>query len=345
MRNPISLFADVWLNVLLTAAATVAQAPPASPPADPAPALRQHMEQLSGATMALQDAIVARDRAAIDRQRLQLIEIAQRLPATLPEPTAPNAVAAVAAITAAATDLGHPIGDGADSDAHDLARLRRACTGCHVHHRDADPARGLFPNRDNLVTGTVRLLDRDGNVRPDASGVVVFLEGPGRPASPLPRPARISQRDRRFEPPVLVVTTGSTVAFPNDDVVFHNVFSLSRSNPFDLGTFGKGLSRERTLGTAGLVKVHCNIHPDMIAHVLVLDTALAAVTDRDGRWLLTDVPDGDYTLRVWQALADERRQPLVVRDGRRHELALEVRETKPRVQHHNKHGRTYPERY
>lgn len=306
--------------------------------------LQATMKQMSAAVTTLQQAVAAADREAMAAPLRALSEALPRLRyADLPSPAA--GAAALEALTAAVADLRTPVADGRASDAWDLARLRRACTHCHLQNRDRNDERGLFPNRGGLITGTLELAELDGTVREDRSGVAVFLEAPGLVAAPLPRKPAISQRDRRFTPALLTVTPGTIVRFPNDDVVFHNVFSLSRGNAFDLGIYGKGVEHERVLAEPGLVKVHCNIHPDMAADVLVLATPHTAVTGPDGFWAIPDVPPGDYTLRTWHPLGDERRVAVRVDDGTAVSVPLAVRETRPRAQHPNKHGRRYDRTY
>jgi len=314
----------------------LAQAPPTD--------LLPLMQRCAELTTELQRAIDARDRAAITAAATTLAAVATPLgdPARGEHDVANRAVAT---LVTAAKDLTRPVGDGSASDRFDLARLRSACTSCHLQRRDRNEERGLFPNRGNIVHGTLRLEQLDGEIRADASGVVVFLERGDPPPPALPRAPVITQRGRRFDPPVLIVTPGTRVVFPNDDLVFHNVFSLSRGNAFDLGTYGKGVAKERTFDIPGLVKVHCNIHPEMSAHVLVLTTPLTAVSDHEGRWSIGDVPDGSYTLRVWQPLADEHRAPVTVAGGNAFAVPLVVRESKPRLQHPDKNGRRYPEKY
>ncbi|MBL8755606.1 MAG: hypothetical protein JNK15_20080 [Planctomycetes bacterium] len=316
--------------VLLFATAPVAQAP-----TDLAPV----MQRCSEAVDAIDRALAARDRKALAAPVAALATACKELP------NSPAGIAAAASITAAATDLLRPIGDGAASDAHDLARLRAACTHCHLHTRRDNDSRGLFPNRGGAAFGTVTLRERDGAARTDAGGVVVFVEGSGVAANPPPRNPVIAQRGRRFEPAVLVVPPGTTVEFPNDDVVFHNVFSLSRGNAFDLGTYGKGAAKQRTFATPGLCKVHCNIHADMAASVLVLPTPWHAVTAADGTWSLPDLPAGTFTLRVWHPLADEQKHRLEVVADRATAVDLQVQESKPRAPHTDKNGRAYPEKY
>jgi hypothetical protein len=83
----------------------------------------------------------------------------------------------------------------------------------------------------------------------------------------------------------------------------------------------------------------------MAAHVLVLDTPFRAVSQANGSWLIPDVPDGEYVLRVWQPLAEEQQRSLKLVGGRAWSVPITVRETKPRVQHTNKNGRAYPAKY
>ncbi len=232
-----------------------------------------------------------------------------------------------------------------ERDRWDFRQLRSACTGCHLQVRNDNDTRGLFPNSGNVVHGTLRVAQNDGTPGDDHGGAVVFLDQEGPPSPPLPRHPAISQQGRRFSPTVLAVTVGTTVRFPNDDVVFHNVFSLSRGNAFDLDTYGKGLEKVHVMRNPGLVKVHCNIHPDMAANVLVLNTDRSAVSDAAGTWMVPDVPDGDYTLRVWHPLAEVQSLPLQVRGGKAKDVPLAVRETRPRVQHNDKNGRPYKQKY
>lgn len=311
--------------------------------AQQAPALLPTMKEMSAAVTALDHARTAGDRTGF---AAPLAALGGALP-RLREATVGDAAAAaaIAELAAALADLQTPIDDGSSSDPWDLMRLRRACTQCHLQSRTDNAERGLFPNHGGLVTGMLALTEKDGTVRTDRSGVVVFLEAEGLSAPALPRKPQISQQGRRFAPSVLTVTPGTTVRFPNDDVVFHNVFSLSRGNAFDLGLYGQGVEHERVLTNAGLVKVHCNIHPDMVADVLVLATPHTAITHANGFWAIPDVAPGDYTLRVWHPLALEQRRAVHVDDAAATTVELTLQETRPRVQHPNKHGRRYDEKY
>lgn len=309
-----------------------------SPDMQAVPDIHAIMEQLALATNELERAIAQHDRSAYEQPLASLLEQVAQL-----RPKAPQRP--IDELYTAVRDLRNPIDEGGTSDAWDFARLRSACTACHLQVRSDNKRRGVFPNRGNVVTGTLQLLDRSGSAVRDASNVVVFLEAAGEQPQPQPRSPIISQRGRQFDPAVLAVSAGTAVRFPNDDLVFHNVFSLSRGNAFDLGIYGKGKAKARTLRQPGLVKIHCNIHPDMASHILVLNSHRHAVTESSGFWAIPDVPDGDYTLRTWHVLANELSQPLQVRSGTIVTVPLVVRETKRRAQHNNKHGRRYHEGY
>jgi plastocyanin len=110
--------------------------------------------------------------------------------------------------------------------------------------------------------------------------------------------AAIKQDDEQFSPHILPVARGTTVEFPNDDVVFHNVFSLSGLKTFDLGRYPKGASKSVQFEKTGIVQVFCHIHSDMSAVVLVLDNPFFAVPD-NAHYVIDNVPPGDYTIVGW----------------------------------------------
>jgi plastocyanin len=138
-----------------------------------------------------------------------------------------------------------------------------------------------------------------------AAGAVVWLtraEGP----TPKPRPAptqTVLQRGKRFLPHVLVVPTGTEVAFLNEDQMFHNVFSLTKPNAFDLGLYEKGAARNKVFTEPGPVRLLCNIHASMSAFVYVVDSPWYAQADARGRFELRGVPPGEYVLHSWHELS------------------------------------------
>jgi plastocyanin len=152
------------------------------------------------------------------------------------------------------------------------------------------------------LTGRIELLERDGSIGP-AVGAVVWL--PQVPATPAAPPTSVASKDKRFQPHVLAVSRGATVVFPNLDAIFHNVFSRTPGNTFDLGLYRKGASKEVRFERPGLVRLFCNIHAQMAAYVMVLDGVAFAVTDETGRYRMGGLPDGRLDVRVWQEKSGE----------------------------------------
>lgn len=150
------------------------------------------------------------------------------------------------------------------------------------------------------VSGKVGVRSRDGRAL-DSSGVVVSLTpAHAGTAQQLPtRVHRLTQKNKRFSPHLLVVTLGSSVEFPNHDPFFHNVFSVYEGTRFDLGLYESGTSRVVKFTRPGPSYIFCNIHPEMSAVILALPTPYFAVTNASGNIAIADVPAGEYDLRIW----------------------------------------------
>src|SRR5690348_4611992 len=123
------------------------------------------------------------------------------------------------------------------------------------------------------VSGSVQLADsRDPNVsrRGDYSGVVVWLDRTGEPAPPSrPRIVKVEQKHKEFKPHVTAISLGSTVDFPNLDLIFHNAFPNFSGQPFDVGLYPPGTTQKVYFRREGIVRVFCNIHPTMSAVIVV----------------------------------------------------------------------------
>lgn len=205
---------------------------------------------------------------------------------------------------------------------------------------------------DNAVSGTIFLATAAGEPLPERANFVVFIEG-NDPASSSAlsqarstvSPAHISHKGQAFSPRVLVVTTGTTIDFKNDDRIYHNAFSLSKSKSFDLGIYPEGTSKFVTFDEPGLVRVYCNMHPDMISNILVLENPYFFVTSDDGKYHIEDLPGGDFTLRVWAEQADEMERRIAVTSDQAlvEDFTAALR---PRFrQHKNKFGKAYRDKY
>jgi plastocyanin len=139
----------------------------------------------------------------------------------------------------------------------------------------------------------------------DASDVVVWLK-PLNPAAQSelqgtsdPKKFRLVQHNKSFQPHVLVVPVGTVVDFPNHDPFFHNVFSLFDGKRFDLGLYEAGASNSVRFDRLGVSFLFCNIHPEMSAVVVAVDTPYYGLSDRKGNLTIQNVPDGRYELHVW----------------------------------------------
>src|SRR5262249_1302692 len=127
---------------------------------------------------------------------------------------------------------------------------------------------------------------------------------------------QIRQEGEAFVPPVVAITKGSIVDFPNGDPFFHNVFSLSSAANFDLGHYRQGESRSLKFAKPGLVKVYCHIHSHMSASILVLDHPYFALPEADGKFTIPNVPTGKYTIVGWHERVGEHSGTIEVEGGR-----------------------------
>jgi plastocyanin len=132
----------------------------------------------------------------------------------------------------------------------------------------------------------------------ELQNVVVYLKD--APARRLPPThVEIRQRHESFIPSVVAVPVGSTVEFPNDDPIYHNVFSLSSARNFNLGRYPQGKTKGVTFDKPGLVRVFCDIHSHMSATVLVFNHPWFAIPDESGRFQLPEVPPGEHEITAW----------------------------------------------
>jgi plastocyanin len=145
---------------------------------------------------------------------------------------------------------------------------------------------------------------------------LAYLVGPvaGARAASNAHPTMM-QRDTTFVPSVVAVPVGGTVAFPNGDPFFHNVFSYSSAKRFDLGRYPQGESKDVTFPEAGIVEVFCEIHDFMRGAILVTENPYYAVVGADGSFRITDVPPGKYKLAFWQPDHRPLQQDVAVSDG------------------------------
>lgn len=141
---------------------------------------------------------------------------------------------------------------------------------------------------------------------PHADNVLVWLNpiDASVPARQFPAvDPRLVQHNKSFEPHILVIPVGTVVEFPNHDPFFHNVFSLFEGKRFDLGLYEAGTTRKVSFDRPGISYIFCNIHAEMSAVVIALNTPYYGLSNRDGEIVISHVPVGRYTMHVWYETA------------------------------------------
>jgi hemoglobin len=170
-----------------------------------------------------------------------------------------------------------------------------AVGGSEEDEPDKKPARGS-------LTGVMTV---DGQPLGGRLGVIMVQPASGKWARRTPKQRVIEQRDRMFAPHVMMVPVGSTVSFPNFDPVFHNVFSVSPTKPFDLGIFKNGESRDVTFEKEGILRIGCNLHANMSAYLVVVAAPHYVVTDANGKFRFKSLAPGKYKVRAWSERSSE----------------------------------------
>ena len=201
---------------------------------------------------------------------------------------------------------------------------------------------------------SVTVLGSDHRAQPAAQAIVWIPDPAAKPrpggASPAATPAappspapRIASKSKRFDPRITAVPAGTTVEFPNLDGIFHNVFSLSPNAKFDLGLYRNGASRAMTFDTPGLVRVYCNIHPQMAAYLVVIDGTIWAQTGADGTAVLLRVPAGKVAVRAWDEKGGDYQGTVDVAAGKNAPFAIVLDGSNFKdAPHTNKYGKKYP---
>lgn len=175
----------------------------------------------------------------------------------------------------------------------------------------------------------------------EAVDAVVYF----RPATPVPlavpaTPFVIATERKTFVPRVLPIPVGASVRFPNNDPILHNVFSTTKEAHFDLGLYGRSEGEDYRFTQPGVIRIYCNVHHAMTAHVLVMDTPFFAKPDAQGRFRLVGVPRGPGELFVWHERSQLWRQAIDAGDDVDIKIPLEL--SKRRIPPHlNKTGQPY----
>jgi plastocyanin len=193
-----------------------------------------------------------------------------------------------------------------------------------------------------VLSGRVSLL-LPPKVKIDPGGSVVYIPGLNVASAHPGATPSVTSRDKRFDPRVLAVSRGTRVAFPNVDSIYHNAFSLSPGNQFDMGLYRKGASRDFLMKNPGIVRIYCNIHPDMAASVVVVDGNAFAVVAPDGSYRIAGIPPGRHQVHIWSDVAGLQVVGMDFAAGGAVDWSPALDATQyRRVAHTNKHGKAYP---
>lgn len=207
-----------------------------------------------------------------------------------------------------------------------------------------------------VVSGSVVLVNRSrGEKKPNNSNAVIWLTPVGGPSAAdreslsqlAGQKFRLIQQHKRFEPHVIAVPVGAVAEFPNLDPFFHNVFSLFDGKRFDLGLYEAGTTHTVRFDRVGISYIFCNIHPEMSAVVIVLNTPYYAVSSRSGAVSIANVPAGRYKVGAWhegssqEALKEAAREITLSDSGGSLGSIHLATSTDLLTPHKNKYGRDY----
>ena len=200
---------------------------------------------------------------------------------------------------------------------------------------------GAIPLLAIPIAGRVRVTGRPPGT---ALTTIVYAEPLDGGSRPQPGRFTLRQSKKAFHPRVLAIPTGSVVQFPNEDSLFHNVFSLNPPEQFDLGLYRSGVSKTQTFKEPGVYRVFCNIHPQMAAVILVVPTSASYIVEVDasGNYRL-DLPAGRYRITAWSERAEPVSAEITVSAGTTAFPELVLDESKAVTgARTNKFGQAYP---
>lgn len=198
------------------------------------------------------------------------------------------------------------------------------------------------PIATGRLEGRVQILGKK-NKKHKPSNVIITLKPltPAHDTSVKNRTHEVDMRNKTYTPVAQTVLKGDRLQFNNHDDIKHNVFSSSGENTFDLGTFEGGGIRTVALQHTGIVKVYCNIHPEMATFVMVTDNPLHTISNKKGEFVIENIPTGEYTLSLWH-IRGELNSDVVIEAGfnSMQELIIDA-SSYQRVVHKNKFGEEY----
>jgi plastocyanin len=199
------------------------------------------------------------------------------------------------------------------------------------------------PAEGGDIRVSVTVLTPEKKTVPGAGSVVWVVDPEAAKSAAASAKPQIASKGKRFEPHVTAVPIGGTVQFPNLDGIYHNAFSLSEIARFDLGLYRNGASRAMSFERPGVVRIYCNIHPQMAALLVVMDGAIWAQAQADGTAVLANVPEGKATVKAWDERGGEFKAVVDVPASGSIPLAIALDGSSwHEAAHKNKYGKEYP---
>jgi plastocyanin len=193
------------------------------------------------------------------------------------------------------------------------------------------------------VSGTVEVLLKGEKKKTDLSSVIIYLDPISQSSIPeeaLKKQFSMATKNKQFLSRALAIPAGAKVQFPNLDSIFHNIFSVSSPNQFDLGLYKGGASKSQSFQQPGVVKVFCNVHPQMSATIVVSASPYYTVADQAGAFKLGDIPNGSFQLRAYAEEGQTGKKIDVGDKPLQMNLTIDGRSFK-KLRHKNKFGKDY----
>lgn len=210
-----------------------------------------------------------------------------------------------------------------------------------------DPISGVCKETYTL-SGRVLVRKKSGKLIERPSPVLVYLNS--KKSFKMPKNLNksgtryeMASSNKTFAPGLLPILKGTRVYFPNKDNILHNVFSLSKLAPFDLGLYKKETIKSVKFTKVGIVKVYCNIHEEMVGHIIVLNNPYFVLTDDKGNFKIEDIPRGEYTFSTWSPLTKFTKKKIKIVDNTSAEFDLTSITIS--LKHLNKWGKRYIKKY
>jgi plastocyanin len=194
------------------------------------------------------------------------------------------------------------------------------------------------------VSGTVEVVLKGDHRKADLSSVIIYLDSASAeskiPVESVKKNFAMETKNKQISPRVLAVPVGAAVNFPNFDSIYHNLFSVSSPNQFDLGIYKGGDSKIHVFENPGIVKVFCNVHPQMSATIVVNTTKYSTVADTKGNFDLGQIPNGIYDVKAYTEEGQMTERITVGDMPQKVHLTIDARNFK-KLRHKNKFGKDY----